>query len=172
MSWFGRWWSRPEPVQAPQPPTEIVGGWVFGSTGFPYEFDPGTGSRVPVHEMDFVGVEYVVDPPRLTIRFSNGTARTETEPAGPPFAVFEFSDVQIWQWEDDHDLFDVPEDARGQVELFDWHAPTNTFDLQTINTRLLSSARRLVVRVDPPVPWVAQDTEATVDGQPQVPRVE
>ena len=69
--------------------------------------------------------------------------------------MFEFHDVQIWQWEDDHDLFEVPEDARGQVESFDWYEPTNTFDLVTINTRLLFSARRLVVRVEPEVHWVA-----------------
>jgi hypothetical protein len=161
MTFLGRRWSRPERVQDPQPPTEFAAGRVLSSTDFPYDFDDGTGARIPVHEMDFVGVEYRVDPPRLTIRFSYGSPRTAAEEPGEPFAVFEFHDVQIWQWEDDHDLFDVPDEFRGQVESFDWYEPTNTFDLTTINTRLLFSARQLVVRVEPAVHAVAQDAEAT-----------
>ncbi|MCZ2828712.1 hypothetical protein O2W14_07710 [Modestobacter sp. VKM Ac-2986] len=138
--------------------TEFVGGWIAGPEEFPYEFDDGTGEHVPVHLMEFTSVEYRVHPPRLTLRFAYGIPRTPTEGLGAPFAVFEFHDVQIWQWEDDHDLFDVPEDVRGQVESFDWYEPTNTYDLHAINTRLLFSARRLVVRVEPAVHWVARDT--------------
>jgi len=159
-----------------------MGGWIHSAADFPYEFDDGTGEHVPVHLMDFIGIEYRVDPPRLIVRFAYGEPRTSTEQPGAPIAVFEFHDVQIWQWEDDHDLFEVPDDARGQVESFDWYEPTNTYDLVTINSRLLFSARRLVVRVEPAVHWVAQSTGAedsqAVSGvvdpgdQPQAPPAE
>ncbi|NEK94323.1 hypothetical protein GCU67_09075 [Modestobacter muralis] len=144
----------------PQPPTEFVGGWIHSSADFPYDFDDGTGEQIPVHLMDFAGVEHRVDPPRLTVRFYYGDPAIPSEARETPFAVFEFHDVQIWQWEDDHDLFDVPDDVRGQVESFDWYEPTNTCGLHAINTRLLFSARRLVVRVEPEVHWVAPDARA------------
>lgn len=156
MALLGRPRPRPEPVQEPQPPTRFDGGWIHDSAGFPYEFDIGTGEHIPVHQMDFVGVDYRVDPPRLTIRFAYGAPRTETEDPGPPFAVFQFDGMRMWRWEDDVDAHEVPEDALGQVESFDWHASTGTFDLHTVNTRLLFSARRLTVRVEPEVHWVAE----------------
>ena len=153
MGFFGR--RRPRPGPDPQPPAEFVGGWVHGAAGFPYEFDDGTGEHIPVHLMDVVGVEYRPDLPRLTVRFSYGAPMTATEGPRPPFAVFDFDGVRIRSWEDDVDAHEVPEDSLGQVESFDWRASTGTFDLQAINTRVVFSARRITVRVEPEVHWVA-----------------
>ena len=154
MGFFGR--RRPRPGPDPQPPAELVGGWVHGAAGFPYEFDDGTEEHIPVHLMDFVGVEYRTDLPRLTVRFAYGAPMTATDGPGPPFAVFQFDGVRIQRREDAEDAHEVPEDALGQVESFDWRASTGTFDLQAINTRVVLSARRLTVRVEPEVHWVAE----------------
>jgi hypothetical protein len=73
-------------------------------------------------------------------------------PAGGPcypVVVLRFSDVQVWQWEDDYELFESPVAERGQVRALDYYAPTNVFSLLTLNTRLLFSARRLMVELQP-----------------------
>lgn len=121
-----------------------------GSTGFPYDFRTADGVRVRLHDMPFTSAEHRVWPPTLTLRFRyDDPDWTPPEAVATPVAVFAFTGVQIWHWEDDHDLDEVPDDARGQVGSFDWYAPTNTFELGTINTTLLFSADRLTVRLEP-----------------------
>lgn len=57
--------------------------------------------------------------------------------------------MQIWQWEDDDDMFDTPRDVRGQVSDLGSYPPTNVFSLRTLNTHLLFSASRLTVDLEP-----------------------
>jgi hypothetical protein len=137
------------PPATPPLPTEFVG-IAGGSTGFPYEFHTSAGVPVRLHDMSFEGLTRRTSPPGLTMRFRYDDPRwTPTEAVSTPVAVFSFSRVQIWQWEDDPDLFEVPDDARGQVSSFDWYASTNTFELATISTTLLFSADRLTVHLEP-----------------------
>ncbi len=71
----------------------------------PYEFETDGGVWVRLHDMRFVGFDYLAQPPTLTMRFVYDDP--EWTPPGArttPVAVFEFSGVQVWQWEDDHDL--------------------------------------------------------------------
>ncbi|MCZ2828713.1 hypothetical protein O2W14_07715 [Modestobacter sp. VKM Ac-2986] len=120
------------------------------SAGFPYQFSTADGVPVRLHDMQFIGLHRRVRPPTLTLRFRyDDPDWTPPEAVATPVAVFAFLGVQIWQWEDDHDLFEVPDDVRGQVGTFDWHAPTSTFSLETINTTLFFSADRLTVHLEP-----------------------
>lgn len=117
----------------------------------PYEFETDGGVWVRLHDMRFVGFDYLAQPPTLTMRFVYDDP--EWTPPGArttPVAVFEFSGVQVWQWEDDHDLFETPADVRGQVSRLDYYAPTNVFSLGTLNTALLFSGSRLAVHLEPP----------------------
>jgi hypothetical protein len=137
------------PSVEPRRPTEFVG-IAGGSAGFPYAFTTSAGVPVRLHDMTFEGFTYRTSPPGLTMRFRYDDPEwTPREASATPVAVFTFDGVQVWQWEDDHDLFEVPGADRGQVGNFDWYAPTNTFSLGTINTTLLFSADRLVVGLEP-----------------------
>jgi hypothetical protein len=103
---------------------------------------------VRLHDMQFLGFEYKVQPPTLTLRFVYDDPEwTPPEARTAPLAVFQFSDVLVWQWEDDHDLFETPVGVRGQVSELDYYGATNVFSLVTLNTTLLFSARRLAVRL-------------------------
>ena len=116
----------------------------------PYEFQTESGVWIRVHEMQFSGFDYQVRPPTLTMRFVYSDPEwTLAEARATPVAVFRFTDVQVWQWEDEHDLFETPGDVRGQVRRFDHHPPTNVFSLVTLNTRLLFSAAQLTVELQP-----------------------
>ena len=116
----------------------------------PYEFQTEAGVWVRLHDMQFLGFEYEVQAPALTMRFVyDDPDSTPPEARSTPLAVFRFSDVQVWQWEDDHDLFETPVGVRGQVSELDYYAATNVFSLGTVNTTLLFSARRLTVRLEP-----------------------
>jgi hypothetical protein len=116
----------------------------------PYEFQTDGGVWVRLHDMEFTGFDYQVQPPALTMRFVyNDPQWTPPEARATPVAVFRFSDVQVWQWEDDYDLVETPAEARGQVSGFDYYSPTNVFSLLTLNTTLLFSASRLSVYLEP-----------------------
>jgi hypothetical protein len=94
--------------------------------------------------------DYQVQPPTLTMRFIYDDPQwSPPEACATPVVVLRFSDVQVWQWEDDYDLFESPVAERGQVRALDYYAPTNVFSLLTLNTRLLFSARRLMVELQP-----------------------
>ncbi len=100
--------------------------------------------------MQFSGFGYEVLTAELTMRFVYADSQwTPPEARATPVAVFRFSGVQVWQWEDDYDLFETPVDVRGQVRWLDYHSPTNVFSLGTVNTELLFSARRLAVHLEP-----------------------
>ncbi|MGY2130526.1 hypothetical protein [Blastococcus sp. SYSU DS0617] len=115
----------------------------------PYEFQTEGGVWIRLHEMQFVGFDYQVRPPTLTIRFVYDEPEwTPAEAEATPVAVFRFSDVQVWQWEDEYDLFETPVDVRGQVRQLDYYPPTNTFSFCTLNTSLLFSAARLSVGLE------------------------
>ncbi|MBB3676145.1 hypothetical protein [Modestobacter versicolor] len=133
-----------------RPPTEFVG-VAPGSAGFPHEFDTADGVPVRLHDMAFLGMEHQVRPPTLRLRFRyDDPTWTPSEAEGTPVAVLEFTGVLIRQWEDEHDLYELPEDVRAQVRSFDWYEPTSTFSLLTTGTRLLFSASRLAVRLEAP----------------------
>jgi hypothetical protein len=74
---------------------------------------------------------------------------TPPEARSTPLAVLRFSDVRMWQWEDEHDGSGTPVGARGQVLELDYYAPTNVFSLATTTTTLLFSAGRLAVHLEP-----------------------
>ena len=160
MTLFRR--QQPPPSPAPAPVDPAPGPWEpvefagieGGSAGSLHEFHTTDGVPVRLHDMSFDSLDYRVSPPGLTLRFRyDDPVWTPPEAAATPVAVFSFTGVQVWQWEDDHDLFDVPAAARGQVSNFEWHAPSRTFSLDTINTALLFSAARLAVHLEaaPPV---------------------
>jgi hypothetical protein len=113
----------------------------------PYEFQTDGGVWVRLHDMQFVGFDYGVQPPTLTMRFVYDW--TPPEARTTPVAVFQFNGVQVWQWEDEYDVLETPLDVRGQVSYLDYHFPTNVFSLGTANTSLLFSARRLAVHLEP-----------------------
>jgi hypothetical protein len=116
-----------------------------------YEFQTDGGVWVRLHEMRFLGFDYVVQPATLTVRFVYDDPKwTPQEASATPVAVFQFTDVLVWQWEDDYALrFETPQEERGQINDFGYYAPTNVFSLETLSTRLLFSAGRLVVRLEP-----------------------
>ncbi|MCZ2811625.1 MULTISPECIES: hypothetical protein [unclassified Modestobacter] len=114
----------------------------------PYEFQTEGGIWVRLHEMQFAGFDYRVQQPTLTMRFVYDDPEwTPVEARATPVAVFRFTDVQVWQWEDDYDLVETPADVRGQVRQLDYHPPTNVFSLLTVNTSLLFSAAQLTVEL-------------------------
>jgi hypothetical protein len=55
----------------------------------------------------------------------------------------------VWEWEDDADAADPPADARGQIGNFAYYGPTNVFDPATVDSRLLFSADRPAVSMEP-----------------------
>jgi hypothetical protein len=115
----------------------------------PYDFQTDTGVCVRLHDMQFLGFDYRVQPSTLTMRFVYDDPEwTPPEARSTPVAVFRFGDVQVWEWEDAFDLFQTPTEVRGQVGDLGYHAPTNVFSLDTLNTRLLFSASRLVVELE------------------------
>jgi hypothetical protein len=116
-----------------------------------YEFQTVDGVWVRLHEMRFLGFDYVVQPATLTMRFVYDDPKwTPLEASATPVAVFQFTDVLVWQWDDDCALmFETPQEERGQISDFGYYAPTNVFSLETLTTRLLFSAGRLVVRLEP-----------------------
>ena len=137
--------------QVEKPPVAFSGILADSLSGanLPYEFQTDGGVWVRLHDMRFVGFEYRVQPPALTIRFLYDDPQwTPPEALATPLATFSFSDVQVWKWEDDFDLFETPVDARGQVGSFDFHPPSNVFSLGTMNTSLLFSAARLAVELE------------------------
>jgi hypothetical protein len=150
-----------EPTESPllawpqieRPPVEYAG--IATSSlerhGFtPYEFQTDGGVWVRLHDMQIVGFDYRVQPPTLTMRFVyDDPESTPPEARSTPVAVFRFSDVQVWQWEDDYDLAETPVDVRGQVSYLDYYGPTNVFSLGTVNTTLLFSTSRLAVHLEP-----------------------
>jgi hypothetical protein len=116
----------------------------------PYEFQTDSGVRVRLHDMRFMGFDYQVQPSTLTLRFVYDDPEwTPPEATGTPVAVLRFSGVQVWQWEDDFDLFETPQEHRGQVSDLGYYPPTNVFSLLTLNSRLLFSAGRLAVELEP-----------------------
>ncbi len=117
----------------------------------PYEFQTDDGVWIRLHEMRCLGFDYVVQAATLTVRFVHADPqRTPAEALAAPVAVFHFTDVLVWQWEDDHAvMLEAPVEERGQVSDFGFYAPTNVFCLETLSTRLLFSAGRLVVRLEP-----------------------
>ncbi len=139
--------------QVEAPPVEYSGIAASSLEGLhftPYEFQTDGGVWVRLHDMQFVGFDYQVQPPTLNMRFVyDDPGWTPPEARATPVAVFRFSDVQVWQWEDDYDLFESPVDARGQVSYLDYYGPTNVFSLGTLNTTLLFSASRLAVHLEP-----------------------
>ncbi len=116
-----------------------------------YEFQTDDGVWVRLHDMRFLGFDFVVQPRTLTMRFVYDDSKwTPLEAFATPVAVFQFTDVLVWQWEDDYALmFETPQEGRGQISDFGYYAPTNVFSLETLSTRLLFSAGRLVVRLEP-----------------------
>jgi hypothetical protein len=116
----------------------------------PYEFQTESGFSARLHDMQFRGFAYQVQPPTLTMRFVYADPEWMLpEARATPVAVFRFSDVQVWQWEDEYDLLETPVDAREQVSDLGYYPPTNVFSLLTLNTRLMFSASRLKVELIP-----------------------
>jgi hypothetical protein len=116
----------------------------------PYEFQTDGGVWVRLHDMQFLGFGYEPQPPTLTMRFLYDDPEwTPAEARTTPVAVFLFSDVQVWQWEDEYDLLDTPVEVRGEVRDLGYYSPTNVFSLLTLNSRLLFSASRLKVELRP-----------------------
>ena len=119
----------------------------------PYEFQTDAGVWVRLHDMQFLGFEFQVRPSTLTMRFVyDDIAWTPPEARPTPVAVLRFSDVQVWQWEDDVDLLETSTEMRGEVRDLGFHAPTNVFSLETPTTTLLFSAGRLTVELQPLLP--------------------
>jgi hypothetical protein len=102
--------------------------------------------------MQFLGFDYQVNPPTLTMRFiyDGHPEWTPPEARATPVAAFSFSGVQVWEWENDFDLFEIPEEVSGQVGDLAYYPPTNVFELSTVNTSLIFSAARLTVGLEPP----------------------
>jgi hypothetical protein len=116
----------------------------------PYEFETESGIWIRLHDMRLLSFDYQVRLSTLTMRFSyDGPHLTPPEAMGTPVAVFRFSGVQVWQWEDDVDLLETPPGHRGQVSGFEYHRPTNVFSLDTLDSRLLFSASHLAVLAEP-----------------------
>jgi hypothetical protein len=116
----------------------------------PYEFQTDSGVWVRLHDMRFMGLDYRVLPSTLTLRFVYDDPEwTPPDAMETPVAVFRFSGVQVWQWEDDFDLSETPQEHRGQVSDLGYYAPTNVFSLLTLNSSLLFSASRLAVELEP-----------------------
>lgn len=128
-----------------------VSGVASGSArlNFPYEFETDDGVLVRLHDMQLLGFDYQVTSSTMTMRFAYDDPQwTPTEARATPVAVFRFSGVQVWTWEDDFDLLETPSDVRGQVGDFGYYPPTNVFSLATLNTSLLFSASRLTVTME------------------------
>ena len=119
-------------------------------SGYPYEFETSDGVPVRLHDMAYEGFEFRVLPPTLVLRFRYDDPEwTPPTATATPVAVFTFTGVQVWQWEDEHDMFETPEAYRSQVRDLGWYAPTNTFSLETITTTLLFAADQLAVHLEP-----------------------
>jgi hypothetical protein len=116
----------------------------------PYAFQTDSGVWVRLHDMRFMGFDYQVQPSTLTLRFVYDDPEwTPPEATGTPVAVLRFSGVQVWQWEDDFDLFETSQEHRGQVSDLGYYEPTNVFSLLTLNSSLLFSASGLAVELKP-----------------------
>lgn len=140
--------------QEPVPPVEYSGIASGGPGEQPvftlYEFQTAGGVWVRLHDMQFLGFDYRVQPATLTMRFVYDDPEwTPPDARETPVAVFTFGAVQVWQWENDHDVVETPVEARGQVNHLEPHEPTNVFSLGTMNTTLLFSAARLDVHLEP-----------------------
>lgn len=139
--------------QADRPPVEYEGiarSSLERPDFTPYEFQTEAGVWIRLHDMNFRGFDYQVQPPTLTMRFVYDDPEwTPPEARATPVAVFRFSQVQVWQWEDEYDLLATPVDVRDQISDLGFYAPTNVFSLLTLNTRLLFSASRLRVELSP-----------------------
>ncbi len=77
-----------------------------------YEFQTDDGVWVRLHDMRFLGFDYIVQPATLTMRFLYDDPKwTPPEASATPVAVFQFTDVLVWQWEDDYaPRFETPQD--------------------------------------------------------------
>jgi hypothetical protein len=76
--------------------------------------------------MRFLGFDYQVQPSTLTLRFLYDDPQwMPPEAEETPVAVFRFTGVQVWQWEDDFDLSATPQEHRGQVSDLGYYEPTN-----------------------------------------------
>ena len=130
--------------------TGIAGSSLERADFTPYEFQTESGAWVRLHDMQFLGFDYQVQPATMTLRFLyDDPGWTPPEARSTPLAVLRFIDVQVWQWEDDVDLFETPTEVRGQVGDLGFHAPTNVFSLETLSTSLLFSASQLMVELTP-----------------------
>ena len=158
---MGLFRNRQPVVPAPQPRTSRprttflgIAARSFEAAGdahpVPYELETDGGVPVRLHDMSFLGFDYRVDPPTLTMRFVYDDPEwTPPQALHAPVAVYRFDGVQVRQWEDDEDLFETPSHARGQVSDLSYDEQTSLFALQTLNTRLLFSADRLTVTTGP-----------------------
>lgn len=123
----------------------------LGSPQFrPYEFRTDSGVEVRLHDMDLLGFDYGVHAATLTLRFAyTDPAWTPAEAVATPVAVFRFTGVTVWRWEDEPDLAGTPPAARGEVLDVD-HVPTaRVFAVTTAATRLTFSADHLAVHMEP-----------------------
>ena len=142
--------ARPQTEAAPVEFVGIAASSLQRPDFTPYEFQTDEGVWVRLHDMQFVGLDYRVQPPTLTMRFLYDDPEwTPPEARATPVAVFRFSDVHLWQWEDDYELLETPVAARGQVGALDYFPPTNVFSLGTMNTTCLFSASGLAVHLEP-----------------------
>ncbi|RHA37745.1 hypothetical protein D1825_16010 [Cellulomonas rhizosphaerae] len=115
-----------------------------------YEFQTEAGMWVRLHDMRFIGFDYQVQIPTLTLRFVYDDPQwTPPEARATPVAVLSFREVLVHAWEDDDDLLGTPIEVRGQVGALDYLSSSNEFSLNTVNTRLRFSARSLEVHLEP-----------------------
>jgi len=116
-----------------------------GGTGL-YEFR--TDTRVPVylHDTAFEVLTYRPGPtPTLRLQFRYDDPEwTPPEAADTPVVEMIFDQVRIGRWVEDHDAFSVPEDALGQVHLFDYDG-ADGFVLNTLTTELTFSAETATI---------------------------
>lgn len=116
----------------------------------PLGFTTDNGLWVRLHDMQFLGFDYQIEPPTVTTHFRYDDPEWAPPGAGrTPVAVSRFSDVQVRRWEDDVDRIETPAEYRGQVSDLRYHQPTNVFSLLTLNSSVLFSAGRLDVTLEP-----------------------
>ncbi|KGM08551.1 hypothetical protein [Cellulomonas bogoriensis] len=155
---------KPEPVVSARSPSAVAGRAAVGFTGIaasslergdftPYEFQTDTGTWVRLHDMQFVGFDYRVQTPTLTLRFVyNDPEWTPPGARATPVAVLKFRDALVHAWEDDDDLLGTPIDVREQVGDLEYRSSTNEFLLETVSTRLHFTASSLAVHLEPSFP--------------------
>lgn len=137
-------------------PVELVGieqGDADPSAFYPYEFKTERGVWVRLHDMRYLGFEYEARSRALTLRFLyDDPAWTPADALSTPLARFQFEGVKVRQWEDGMCEPEWPVGARGQVSDLMLEPGGDRFFLDTYDTWLVFSARRLQVDL---LPYVA-----------------